>query len=230
MRAACGSWLPHRAHPALGSRPCLASPPSLAKRWHKAAALNNSGFVLARVPAAAPCPLGCRIHSPLPPRCSGALAAPPWRRCFHSLPGTGRSDGEAPAEAPFVSPCSHGLSLAHTLLLMLLGLDADAGAGSCCTTQHHSVRAASSGRSSVHPYLYLCVCLCVLLPPSPVYLCGKQPHLLAWSTRPGPCCSVLGIGHLSVSLHGELSMQGVEVVARLMVLLWSSPPWVCCLF
>lgn len=72
---------------------CLA--PSLAqlppaKSWHRAAVLNNSAFVPAaehaRVRAGAPRPLGCGTRSPFPPRCSGALAAPPWRRRFQSLP------------------------------------------------------------------------------------------------------------------------------------------------
>lgn len=175
-RTACGSWLPRSAHPVLGSQPRLA-PPAPAKHWHRAAALNNSVFVLAtehtRVCAEAPCPSGCGTRSPLPPRCSVTLAAQPWRRCFHSLPAWHGREGEqwrGSQPRSSLCVCVAAGSPWHTCSLCcwvwMLKLEQ---AGSCCAVRH---RPSESCRFGKEPSPPLPALLSLSVRPS-----ASQPHV-----------------------------------------------------
>lgn len=191
LRCPCSPWLP-----------TLLGSPTLAKRWHRTAVLNNSGFVLAaehtRLGAEAPCPSGCGTYSPLPPRCSVSLAAQPWRQRFQSLPARQEREGwpwrgSQPRFPLF--PRAAGGSPWHTCCwcrwvwtLML------AQAGSCCATRHRPSGSCWLGKDWSSP-LCLCLCLCVHLPPNPacwVPRAGKRPRLLGRGTWLELCSSVLG--------------------------------------
>lgn len=241
-RTACGSWLPRSAHPVLGSQPRLA-PPAPAKHWHRAAALNNSVFVLAtehtRVCAEAPCPSGCGTRSPLPPRCSVTLAAQPWRRCFHSLPAWHGREGEqwrGSQPRSSLCVCVAAGSPWHTCSLCcwvwMLKLEQ---AGSCCAVRHRPSESCRFGKEPSPPLpAPLSVCASICLPTPCVGCPGLESGQVCLAGALGWDHAALSwvLGPLSPPLHSELSVGGLEVAAGLVVPLWSSwpsPPWTCCL-
>lgn len=112
-----------------------------------------------------------------------------------------------PAEVPFVSPCCWRLSLAH-MLLVPLGLDADAGAGRVLPCHPSSpLRELLPGEGLVIPPVPLSVCASICLPTLRVGCPGLGGGHVCLAGTLGRNCAALSwiLCPLSPALCSELS-------------------------
>lgn len=134
-----------------------------------------------------------------------------------------------PAEVPFVSPCGCGLSLAHTLLV-LLGLDADAGAGRllpCRPSSPQRELPVWKGAVSTPACASVSVCASVCLPVLCVGCLGLGSSQVCLAGRSAGTVQLCAGRSVPCHLLSELSLEGPEVLALRSCRL--PPPWACCL-